>query len=160
MTANNSQLLAFEYPNNTITLLNLIYILNHCPALVEYVYDLYNIDKPSKKYTYWRSCHTPLPQYNTISHLFKPYATIWIECHCIAALIPNPSISTISNININGYSIYHITITFEKQRDLHEIHTLITTCDAIISGGGYLSYGRHRGYTILFDIPKPLAKKP
>lgn len=146
-------MLTIELSNNTVSSLQLKYVPDHWPAPGTYRILGRHIEKPwegGAKYTGYAEL---LQRFNNVKKLLKPHEEEWVDCRCIAALVPT-SEKDIFDLVINGLQICTTELKLRNLRKLSAIQTPVTTCNAQIEGGGYLRDGRHRSYNIMLDLPE------
>ncbi len=150
-------MLSLEIPSTTVELLNIDYTPNHWPSPGAFRYLGCHVKKPWEGGTAWKGYADLLQQFNNIKEILKPYEEEWVECDCIAALIPGAWDDQFS-VMINGVFVCETELKLKKLRKLNGIKTPITTCNAKINGGGYLFDGGHRSYNIMLDLPRDEAE--
>ncbi|MBI5048779.1 MAG: HNH endonuclease [Deltaproteobacteria bacterium] len=146
-------MLNIELHSNTVELLKIDYVPDHWPTPGTYQYLGSHIQKPWEGGTAYSGYTEQLQRFNNIKEILKPHKDDWVDCHCIAALVPYDEEERFDVI-INGLHMCDVVLNLKSLRKLNGIKTPITTCNAKIDGGGYLSDGRHRSYNIMLDLPR------
>jgi HNH endonuclease len=149
-------MLNIELPKNTVELLAIDYTPDHWPAPGTYKLLGIHIEKPWEGGAKYAGYSELLQRFHNVKKLLKPHEEEWVDCRCIAALVPTSDKDSF-NLVINGIQICTTELKLSNLRKLNSIQTQITTCNAKIDGGGYLRDGRHRSYNIMLDLPE--AKK-
>jgi len=149
-------MLNIELPKNTVELLAIDYTPDHWPAPGTYKILGIHIEKPWEGGAKYAGYAELLQRFNNVKKLLKPHEEEWVDCRCIAALVPS-SDKEVFSLVINGLQICTTELKLRNLRKLNAIQTPITTCNAKIDGGGYLRDGRQRSYNIMLDLPE--AKK-
>lgn len=145
-------MLNIELPNKTVGLLNIDYMPKHWPSLGTFLHFGCHIKKPWEGGAAWTDYTDQLQRFNNIKEILKPHDEEWVECSCVAALVPSVSGKEFAVI-INGLHVCDTELSLKSQKLLSGIKTPISTCNAKIDGGGYLRDGRHRSYNIMLDLP-------
>jgi len=146
-----------ELPKKTIELLKIDYEPDHWPAPGVYKILGRHIEKPWEGGAAYGGYAEQLRRFNNVKELLKLHDEEWVDCSCIAALIPYDGKEHYYDVVINGLHVCTTELKLRNLRKLNSIKTPITTCNAKIEGGGYLRDGRHRSYNIMLDLPE--AKK-
>ena len=152
----------FRLPDETVARLALPYEPYHWPNSAGFDFDSgegFSVREPwpgHKEKKWYAEKRKP---YDRLQALLAPHQDQWVLAGCVAALIPLEGKEGFA-VQINGVELISSEFVLDGLRQRMTSAKLpirVTTCGAIVQGGGLLLNGAKRGYGIALDI-KPLPK--